>query len=524
MIFTIEPVQAQDGDCLLLQYGDPSQPYCIVIDGGPARGFRNGLRRRLEKMGNRKPLHLELVVATHPDESHLGGLLVLIQELLEHDRGQPRQILVRELWHNSFQALVGASYERIIETCRREIEPYGVPPPVMKLAKDAGLSQQLMTDAAQLKLTVNARFRRGIVASGIGSDRVDLEGGLRLRILGPFGGYVDELRLDWEEQLSGAARASFPRYLGETHSLSSIVLLAEYQRRRVLLPSDASGDVVLRALRAQKLLADKPLHVDVLKVPNHGSARGVDTSFYRTVTADHYLVFADGSQGNPEIAAIQMIIEARRNDVFHLHLTYSPEALHARYPIGELKALIYGAWKDGKRFTVHAPALGDSPAVIALLDPPPIETGRLDYRSPRSLWAAAAGTRVFLSYSRVDEPFMRKLKRDLQTVGFDVWTADVDLEPGTPEWTAAVEAALDAAQCMVVVLSPGAKKSRWVKRELYYAESRTLTIIPVVASGSPKTAVPIEVAHLQHLAATTAKRYKSAVPRLIDAIRRTVHA
>ena len=46
----------------------------------------------------------------------------------------------------------------------------------------------------------------------------------------------------------------------------------------MLLTGDARGDDVLAGLREAGLLRRSPLHVDVLKLPHHGSDRNVETT------------------------------------------------------------------------------------------------------------------------------------------------------------------------------------------------------------------------------------------------------
>jgi hypothetical protein len=524
MVFTLQPLRALDGDCLLLEYGKPDNIKRILIDGGPRIAFSKYLKPRLNEVSrNDDPqrLFLELVIASHSDVSHLGGLLELTESLIRESEDHRRMLLViREFWHNSLEALLGASRKRIIDLINKEAQQHVLPPALLQLLESIEVSRRLTDNAKRLGLTINTRRNGNVITSGARSECVNLEGGLRLRILGPFQGYIDDLRADWEGQINRLARASVTRYLGDTHSVTSIYFLAEYEDKTMLFTADARGDHVLGGLRAQGLLGDKPLHVDVLKVPNHGASWNVDATFYRSVVADHYVVSANGKHGNPEIATLQMIIDSRRDESFHIHLSHPPEEFDPGYPVEALMKLFFGWWKEGKQVKVHAPRPGGPSPVIALLDTR--GTAKyIDYRSPESLWTLGAGSRVFLSYTQRDSAFMLRLKGDLQAAGFDVWTADADLRPGTPDWTSKVEAALDKAHCMVVVLSPNAKKSLWVKRELYYAETRRLGVIPVLASGTAKAAVPLEIAHMQHIDATNRATYAKAVRRVVEAAAET---
>jgi hypothetical protein len=60
----------------------------------------------------------------------------------------------------------------------------------------------------------------------------------------------------------------------------------------------------------------------VLKVPHHGSANNLETSFFRRVTADHYVFSGDGEYGNPERETLEMLFEARGGAPWTLHFTY----------------------------------------------------------------------------------------------------------------------------------------------------------------------------------------------------------
>ncbi len=67
------------------------------------------------------------------------------------------------------------------------------------------------------------------------------------------------------------------------------------------------------------------LHVDVLKIPHHGSDRNAAADFYERITADHYVYSGDGKHGNPERASFEWLLAARgEDDEYTVHLTYPP--------------------------------------------------------------------------------------------------------------------------------------------------------------------------------------------------------
>ena len=64
------------------------------------------------------------------------------------------------------------------------------------------------------------------------------------------------------------------------------------------------------------------LHVDVLKCPHHGSIANVEQDFFERITADHYVFSGNGEHGNPDRETLELLIAARGDDDYTIHLTY----------------------------------------------------------------------------------------------------------------------------------------------------------------------------------------------------------
>lgn len=334
MIFTLEALQAAGGDCLILHFGPNDAPLVAVVDGGPSGIYKRSLRPRLDELqAARHPdeqLPLQLVMVSHIDGDHIVGILDLAQQLLQEkeDGAESRYRIVR-LWHNSFEDIVGAP--------GAAAGGAALPPAVSALAAGGAPGTLPLTEPARLvvaSLGQGRRLRervRGLELEGnqpidgpLVAPRTMPLGELELTILGPSEDRLARLQRKWEaDVVSGAAEtAEIAAYLDRSvYNLSSIVVLAEMSGKKMLLTGDARGDDILEGLQAAGLLDEPPLHVDLLKLPHHGSDRNVETDFFRKVIADHYVVSGDGTDGNPEIAALRMISEARGDDDFVLHLT-----------------------------------------------------------------------------------------------------------------------------------------------------------------------------------------------------------
>lgn len=125
---------------------------------------------------------------------------------------------------------------------------------------------------------------------------------------------------------------------------------------------------------------------------------------------------------------------------------------------------------------------------------------------------------TFLSYSRSDADIMLRFKSDLERQGFHVWVDEADLEIGTETWEAEIQNALEHANCLIVLMSPDSKQSKWVLRELSYAERHGIRIFPVLIRGAEIDAVPVRLSSTMWVDARG--NYSRALQRLVIAVRK----
>ena len=339
MLFTLEALDAGKGDALLLHFGTPASPDLIVIDGGPPGVYRKVLKRRLQDLRARRAadgrLTIRMVMVSHIDDDHIAGILQMLTELddLRADR-QPQPFNVLTLWHNSFDDILGNE----VDVLTANLQPAataaaaGVAMPAhLPIHRDAALilatvrqSRELRARARALAIRVNQGFDDlvGVPSDGPVGDR-SMGSGLSFTVIGPPKQRVAELREEWDKQIKNMGVARQAAFVDDSvFNLASIVVLARVEDRTMLLTGDARGDDILEGLTTANLLGTGRCHVDLLKVPHHGSDRNVSTEFFRLVTADHYIVSANGQNGNPDVAMLQMLSEARQgDDDFTVHLT-----------------------------------------------------------------------------------------------------------------------------------------------------------------------------------------------------------
>lgn len=90
---------------------------------------------------------------------------------------------------------------------------------------------------------------------------------------------------------------------------------------------------------------------------------------------------------------------------------------------------------------------------------------------------------IFISHASQDDEYVDKLVRDLQMhTGTHGWVDHIMCEAGS-DWMRLVEAALDNAKLMIVVLSPYSVASRHVQAEWHRFFDTDKTIFPIVIAG-----------------------------------------
>ena len=123
---------------------------------------------------------------------------------------------------------------------------------------------------------------------------------------------------------------------------------------------------------------------------------------------------------------------------------------------------------------------------------------------------------MFLCYARADSELVTRLKTDLLSQGVHVWIDREGLQPGTLDWEEALRTAIRSAQAVLLIASPNARSSRYVRDELRIAEMYQRPIYPLWIAGTQwMDAVPLGWGGAQYIDARES-RYETAIPELVE--------
>lgn len=276
-MITLRAFDAGAGDSILVSTGGAA----VLVDGGEAGAFDRHIAGAL---ATGPPL--DLVMVTHWDGDHILG--------------------IRNLYRSPALAAIRAPEVRFNHFTGLENRLDGQPS--ISTVEDGA-------DLVSLLRTQNVTVRGAVAGEEIRLDD------LVLTVLGPGEDLLAEAEAEWHEQmaaLSGeaspflAAMAAVQQDDSPSNRASITVLVGEPGGPPLaLLTGDTTGPDLIEQLQRGGIIGSWGcLHVPVIKVQHHASERNVDADFLARVTADHYVISANGRHQNPDPAVIDGIVDA----------------------------------------------------------------------------------------------------------------------------------------------------------------------------------------------------------------------
>ena len=323
-MFKLKIVQALNGDCLIVEHGSQDEPCYLLVDGGPGTVYKNHLKKELTGIRN-KGGKINLAVLSHVDDDHVNGLLDLLHELAKQRQKEKREtVAINGLWHNSFGKTLGAATKRgVSRQMDTGLRQQSLMPNAIAQARSIKQGDDLTVSAQGLHIPINDDFR-GTPDQLVCVDNLVepvRQDNLKIWVVGPTRGALQSLQKEWKAWLAKQKKAAkVPRAMAKAAALeidesvpnlSSIMLLVKAGRKTLLLAGDGLGKHLLEGLHQTGLLKqDGTFHADVFKLPHHGSVRNVTPELFERITADTYVICADGTNDNPDFQTLEWLVQA----------------------------------------------------------------------------------------------------------------------------------------------------------------------------------------------------------------------
>lgn len=319
-MFELAMLPARQGDAIWIRWGDVSDPHHILIDMGTEETGAQ-MRQRLEALPETKRI-IDLLVITHVDSDHIGGVLTCLAE------ADPLPgLTIDDVWFNGFQHLNGGSVSQTEEALPSDVEVMGAAQGERlsswlreqhwnKAFKGAPVQRipdqppQTVTFFDDLKLTVLGPTPvrlNNLVDIWVDEVHEALKKGQLnevspgLETMGPQKPLLEE-----KEELELLAETDTTPDSKESNG-SSIIILLEYKGMKVLLAGDAFADDVIAGIKAAN--NGQRLTLKAFKLPHHCSMRNNVQSLVEAVDCDYWLISTDGTQHHhPDVVALARVI------------------------------------------------------------------------------------------------------------------------------------------------------------------------------------------------------------------------
>ncbi|WP_028296188.1 ComEC/Rec2 family competence protein [Olivibacter sitiensis] len=319
---------AYNGDSILIKtYDKDNVEIIILIDGGTPSTFEYSLKKQLKEISK-----IDLLVLTHIDNDHIGGLINFFKNSLIE------KIEIGEIWYN-----------------QPDIEFYEPKPDKALIsvpqAEDwKALIKQKKTDVVIKEITTENQIRN--------------IKGLELTILSPTPEIKNKLYEVWlkkrtkhkEKELKVLISKDTPNYSksleelnnidfkpeksinNDIYNSSSIAFLLKCPDLSFLLLADSRAEVICDNLKGLDYNETNPLEVDFVKVSHHGSLNNTSQELLSLIKSNNFLISTNGGTSNhkhPSRETIARIVcKKNRNDkISNIYTNYSLESLKSK--IGE---------------------------------------------------------------------------------------------------------------------------------------------------------------------------------------------
>lgn len=254
----IEILQAGTGDSVWVSHNKRN----ILIDGGKSTA---AIRARYDKMPQDEMI--DLLVVTHIDSDHIAGIIALVKHMKEI--GETHRL--KQVWFNFPK--------------KEETDEYSV---------SEG------NELTSLLLGIDGLCWNNNTSELLGSTiKV---GDIKLHVLAPDYDVADEykpkdpdelgVRLDdWHIDLRTLIDNIDDENIDEGGPNSqSIIILAECDGKKFLLPGDSTPKELYDALRSYNEANGAPSELDFMKLPHHGSTRNVTKNILDEVTCSNFII------------------------------------------------------------------------------------------------------------------------------------------------------------------------------------------------------------------------------------------
>ena len=342
----VKMIPAQYGDCFWI---NTNNNFNILIDGGLKTTYNKWIKPLVSLEDRRKTI-FDLVIVTHIDCDHIGGIIALLKDC-DNNHGMG----VKEIWHNGLFQIVGEKFLKHIDQDAERDEK--ILDSIIKKGHLTGESQNIgISESFALDVLIQEKsiFRNLENEGSAICDKTEdyvIDKLTKIVMLGPKKESISAMDKYWQKEMIArnyrfqvtnkiklmqafefqmsavnnyyapleikiSGTDSLEQYLSNLEeedvsvtNRSSICFVIEERKYKILFMGDAlicDNGGIMEQLEKKY---GKTFHFSAIKLPHHGSRYNVSVDFIKRYTADEYY-FSTNSEhfGHPDIDVIAGII------------------------------------------------------------------------------------------------------------------------------------------------------------------------------------------------------------------------
>ena len=331
------------GDSFVIECNKGANKGLVVVDGGP-NGCGNVLRAKLEELG-RKP---DLMVLTHYDDDHIGGLIQYIKTCTNNFTLPAKEVWANCATYVDTKEEERPSYEIVIDSDGNEVRV-----PVERSATQAvrlarlvdyfqfnsdlvwrdnlieGVGKQFPFATIEVVSPTERGRQLAIGKQEIAAAKMNA----KAKASGFLGGEITmdmptpEIILPLEELAKDNPKPPSEKADAEVANAASIAFILRCDGLSVLMLGDCYPHNVVAYLRKRGYSESKPLVVDYVKISHHGSMHNTSNELLDLIKCNNYIISTNGDKfGHPDREVFAHILcHPKRNRAEKVHLYFNSD-------------------------------------------------------------------------------------------------------------------------------------------------------------------------------------------------------
>lgn len=337
---------AEYGDCVLLEINDKKTIY-ILVDGGTTKTYDNFIKKEIKSIKDNIK-KLDLIICTHIDFDHIGGLIQTIKNT------DPK--MIGTVWYNGFLQVIDSRYytNRTGKYEARDIKLLDdiiVKGTQYNGEQEIGINHGMSFEVLlkEKEIAVNSIVEGKTISTEFISNSIKITENTEIFIIGPSKENIQKLEQFWtnqmkdrgymfqvsdeiklmesfeyvlesiklfyaNEELKVSGSEDLEKYIGmlnETDgsvtNASSISFIIQHRKEKYLFLGDTIIDSTI--LENIEHIVGYKYTFKAIKLPHHGSRYNITHEFIKRYKAEEYYCLTNSKQfGHPDLEVISSLI------------------------------------------------------------------------------------------------------------------------------------------------------------------------------------------------------------------------